>query len=70
VSFISSRIRRLERRAREARCVECGLPPDGLGRIVLERLPEGEPEFCPECVRPLWTVIKVVYDGDEEGGGE
>jgi hypothetical protein len=68
VSFINSRIRRLERHAaRGGRCSECGLPPDGPRRIVLERIPEGEPEFCPECERPLWCVIKVVYDEDGEG---
>ena len=69
MSFINSRIRRPERHAaRGGRCSECGLPPDGPGRIVYDHIPEGEPEFCPECGRSLWCVVKVVYD-DEEGGG-
>jgi hypothetical protein len=75
MSFINSRLRRLEQRARGGNCPECGLPPNGPRRIVISdsefpdpRFPEDPDECCPECGRPLWTVIKVVYD-DEEGGG-
>jgi hypothetical protein len=65
---VRGRLRKLERHSRGGPCAECGLPPDSPGRIAIDRIPEGEQEFCPECDRPLWTVIKVVYD-DEEGGG-
>jgi hypothetical protein len=70
VSFIKSRLRRLEEKRHGGSCPECGLPPDGPGRIVYDHIPEGEPERCPRCERPLWCVIQIVYDGDEEGGGE
>jgi hypothetical protein len=74
VSFIKSRLRRAEQRARGGSCPKCGLPPHGNGRIVYDHIPEGAEELCAECGRPLWTIIKVVYDGDEdededEGGG-
>jgi hypothetical protein len=70
VSFIKSRLRRIELAARRSyRCPECGLSPDGPGRIVYDRIPEGEPEHCPKCGRWLWFVIKVVSSGDSEGGG-
>jgi hypothetical protein len=69
VSFINSRLRRLEERARGGPCPECGGGPHGPERIAIDRIPEGAEEFCPSCGRPLWTVIKVVYEGDEEGGG-
>jgi hypothetical protein len=60
------------------RCPECGLTPDGPGRIVLidEKRPErsfdGDPEErCSRCGRYLWCVIRFVYEdaGDTEGGG-
>jgi membrane protease subunit (stomatin/prohibitin family) len=62
MNFLNTRLRRLEKRAKGGPCSECGLRPDGHGHVILERIPEGEQEFCPECGRPLWTVIKVVYD--------
>jgi len=68
MSSIKSRLRRLEKGSAGETCLECSFPPGAPGRIVHERIPEGEPEFCPSCGRPLWTVIKVVYD-DEEGEG-
>jgi hypothetical protein len=72
VSFIKSRLRRIESAShRSYRCPECGFAPDVPGRIVYDRIPEGEPEQCPKCGRWLWFVIKVVYDSpdDAEGGG-
>ena len=72
MSFIKSRLRRIESASRRSyRCPECALPPDGPGRIVSDRIPEGEPEHCPKCGRWLWFVIEVVYDSpaDTEGGG-
>ena len=39
----------------------CGERPAS-ERTVLEGIPEGESELCPECGRPLWIVIKVFYD--------
>jgi hypothetical protein len=77
VNSIGSRLRRLEGRGRGP-CPECGLPPDGHRRIAVinEERPEtsfaGDPnERCNRCGRPLYTVIRVVYEdaGDEEGGG-
>ena len=68
---IEGRIRRLERRGSGGRCPECGLTPGGHGRVAVinEEHPEksfqGDPyERCPECGRPLYTVLNVVY-GDE-----
>jgi hypothetical protein len=70
MSFIKSRLRRLEQHARGGSCPECGLPPDGPGRIVYDRRPEGSEEFCPRCGRRLWFVIEVVgTDAEEERGG-
>jgi hypothetical protein len=72
VSFIKSRLRRVEQRARGGSCSECELPPDGPGRIVLsdaEDFPEDPDERCLRCGRNLWTVIQIVYDAEEEGGG-
>jgi hypothetical protein len=74
VSFIRTRLRRLEDRQRGGSCPECGLPPDGPGRIVyrdrtssgLHSLPENLDERCPECGRRLWLVIEVVYEGEGE----
>ena len=70
MSFIKSRLRRIESASRRSyRCPECALPPDGPGRIVYDQIPEGEPEHCPECGRWLWFVIEVVRTGDSEGRG-
>jgi hypothetical protein len=73
MSFIKGRLRRLEERSRGGCCQECGLPPDGPGRIVLygeaaprQTLPDNPEERCGSCGRPLWCVIKVVY---EDAGG-
>jgi hypothetical protein len=78
VSFFGSRLRRVEANARKSptgRCPECGLPPDGTGRIVFtgEGAPgegfQGDPEErCVRCGRFLYTVIMVVYDVAEGGG--
>ena len=70
MSFIKSRLRRIEQRARGGTCPECGLSGDSHGRIVIsdpERpdrwFPDNPDERCPECGRPLWTIIQIVYDG-------
>ena len=75
MGFSRGRLRRLEERGRGGSCPECGLPPDGPGRLAVideERSDnsfDGDPdETCARCGRPLYTVIRVVY-GDEEGGG-
>jgi hypothetical protein len=64
MSSIKSRLQLLEELRRGENCPECGLPPDGLGRIVYDRIPQGEPELCPRCGRRLWFVISV-----DEGEG-
>jgi hypothetical protein len=69
MSFLKSRLRRLESATRKGPsgwCSECGLPPDGPGRIVYDRIPEGAEEVCPVCGRRLWFVIEV---GDAETSG-
>ena len=68
MNFINNRLRRLEERTGE-RCPECALPPGAPERIAIERIPEGAEEICPSCGRPLWIIIRVVYEGDEEGEG-
>ena len=65
MSSMNSRLRRLEGRAGD-RCPECALPPGAPERIAIDRIPEGAEELCQACGRPLWTVIKVIYE-DEEG---
>jgi hypothetical protein len=76
VSSIEGKIRRLERRGSGGRCPECGLMPGGHGRVAVinEEHPEksfdGDPdERCSSCGRPLYTVLRVVYEGEEGGGG-
>ncbi len=73
MNFIKSRLRRLEGYIQGVRCQECGLPPDGPGRIVLfgeaaprQTLPDNPEERCHSCGRPLWCMLRVVYV-DTEG---
>ena len=72
MNSIEGRLRRLE--GQGARCPECGLMPDGPGRIAMlnEECPDksfdGDPyERCARCGRSMYDVIRVVYG--EEGGG-
>jgi hypothetical protein len=68
VSFINSRIRKLERRTSEGRCSECA----GARGIVLAYDEAAQREALEErCPRCGWapSIIRVVYDGDEEGEG-
>jgi len=70
------RLERLEASARSGpsgRCPECGLQPPGPGHIVLfgeaapcQTLPDNPEERCGSCGRPLWCVLRVVYE-DAEG---
>lgn len=73
MSFIKNRLRRLEEQGH--RCPDCGLAPDARREMAVvyeedhERSFEGDPyERCPLCGRSLYTVLRVVYEG--EGGGE
>jgi hypothetical protein len=74
MSGLDGRLRRLERRG--SRCPECGLAPDERRppAVIYEEHPEkgfdGDPEErCGRCGRFLYTVLRVVYEG-EEGGGD
>jgi hypothetical protein len=67
-NFINSRLRRLEERGGRVPCPECtgaeGLVvvyDEATARKVLD-------ERCSRCGRAL-TIIRVVYDGNEEGVG-
>ena len=67
---LKSRLRRAEAAAKGGSCERCGLTPDGPRRIAVinEEHPDksfdGDPdERCTRCGQPLWTVIRVVYDG-------
>jgi hypothetical protein len=69
---IEGRLRRLEERERGGTCPECGLPPEGHGYMVLideghpEKSFKGDPyERCGRCGRPLYQVIRVVYNSAE-----
>jgi hypothetical protein len=73
VGFSRRTLRRLERRGPRP-CPECGLSPDEPRRIVLiddgtpaEGFPDGPGERCSRCDRPLWCVIRLVYDEEGEG---
>jgi ribosomal protein S14 len=73
VSLIKSRLRRLEESKHAGRCPECGLapherrPPAVINEEHPEKSFDGDPyERCARCGRPLYTVLRVVYEG--EGG--
>jgi len=78
VGSIDSRLKALEEGGQGA-CPECGLAPDARRPIAVVYPDEpgkgfeGDPhETCARCGRPLYVVLRVVYDspaGDEEGGG-
>jgi hypothetical protein len=72
VGSIDSRLRRLEGQGH--RCPECGLSPSERGRPVA--IYDEEPgkgfrgdtsERCGRCGRSLYTVLRVVYDGEAGG---
>jgi uncharacterized protein with PIN domain len=74
MSGLDVRLKRLE--GRGSRCPECGLAPDERRppAVIYEERPEkksfdGDPnERCSSCGRPLYTVLRVVYEGEEGGG--
>ncbi len=77
MSFIKSRLGRLEKAAGEGPCPECGFPPDGPRKIAVinEERPEksfaGDPdERCKRCGRFLYAVLRVVYDAPAPTRGE
>jgi hypothetical protein len=69
MSFIKGRLRHLEDRSCGGRCQECGGGPHGPGHIVLygeaaprQTLPDNPEERCGSCGRPLYCVLRVVYE--------
>jgi hypothetical protein len=74
MNFIRGRLDRLEERSRGGGCDNCGLPPNGHGRIVLiddgtpaEGFPDDPAERCERCGRHLWCVLQLIYDEEGEG---
>ena len=69
MSFIHSRLRKLEERAGEGGCPECA---GNAGIVVTYDASETEAgataQRCPRCGRAP-TIIGVVYDGEEEEEG-
>jgi hypothetical protein len=70
---IGRRLRRIEEAARGGSfaCPECGQPTNGPGQLVYEEgeeRPRHADERCGRCGRPLWFVIRVVYE--DKGGGD
>lgn len=65
MSFIRSRLRRIEGATRSGPCRECKLPPDGPGFTVYARdgLPEDLDERCRRCGRRLWFVVEAAMPG-------
>jgi hypothetical protein len=70
MSFIKSRLRRVEASVRGGPCPECGLRPQDKGYIVVcgKDLAPHVPEVCPECGRSTKVHIRVLYEGDEGEG--
>jgi hypothetical protein len=75
VGFVESRSRHPEERGRVGR-FESGLPPHGPGRtaVIKEERPEESfdrdpDDHCGRCERPIWCVIRDVYEDDGGGGG-
>jgi hypothetical protein len=70
---LKNRLQRLQRlEGQGTRCPGCSMPPDGPRPIavICEECPEGsfegDPgETCARCGRPLYTVLRVVYDSAE-----
>ena len=72
MSFTRGKLRRVEGMARGGPCPECKLRPDGPGYVVYEEggdPPKDASERCARCGRPLWFVIRVVYEDAREPGG-
>lgn len=73
MSSIENRLKRLE--GQRWPCPECGLTPKEHGRLAV--VYPGEPdkgfrgdasERCGRCGRYLYTVLRVVYEGEEGEG--
>jgi hypothetical protein len=70
MSFIDRRLRKLEERAGEGRCPECGLSAgDPEARRIVTTYEDDEStveealaECCEECGRPEIIHLRLVYD--------
>ena len=75
MSFIKGRLRRLEGRMMQGgRCPECGRWPHEPGHFAIiddgtpaEGFPANPAERCSRCDRPLWCVVRLVYEEEGEG---
>jgi hypothetical protein len=73
MSFIKSRLRRVEASVRGGPCPECNLSPRDKGYMVVEGALEGKdpapdvPEVCPKCGRNTKVHLRVLHDGNEAG---
>jgi hypothetical protein len=71
MSGLDGRLRRLEESG--GSCPECGLTPKEHGRMAVVYPGEPEKGFrgdtserCARCGRSLYTVLRVVYEGEAE----
>lgn len=65
---LKDRIRKLENRPEAKECPECRLPPGDTGYIIVyeDGKESREQEWCPNCGRPKYFIIRVVEDEAEE----
>ena len=60
---LGTRIRALENQFGEV-CTECGGGSSKRAPIFIDEGEGIEQQYCPQCGRPLYTIICVVYEGE------